>query len=362
MGRYDWWVLLSVVGLLGVGAISVMSGSSVVSFKYTGDSYYFFKRHVLWIAVGFITMVYASTVDYHRILKHAKLIFLFTLFLLVLVFLPKVGRSVMSAHRWIHLGFLSFQPSELSKLALILYLVDFVSRKKEKLNSIREGIVPMMVASLLVIGLVGLEPDLGVSAVLLSLLIAVWFAGGTPLRYILSVSAVFGGIVWAAIFFLGYGKRRILSFLDPWKYQQGAGFQAVQSLIAFGMGGIWGTGLGAGRQKFLYLPAQQTDFIFTVVGEELGMIGALGVLGLYAILGYRGLKIALSAPDFPGYLLAVSIVFAMLLQAFINIAMVLGLLPITGITLPFMSFGGSSMVVYMLMVGILLNIGRQSTE
>jgi len=359
--RYDWWILLSVVGLLGVGAISVMSSSSVVSFKYTGDSYYFFKRHLLWILIGFIAMVYASTIDYHRILKHSRVIFLLTLVLLVMVFLPRIGRSVMGAHRWIHLGIFSFQPSELSKLALILYLVDFVGRKKEKLSSLRDGVLPMAVASLMLIALVGLEPDLGVSAVLFSLLMAVWFAGGTPLRYVLSVSAAFGSIVWIAVFFLGYGRRRILSFLDPWKYQQGAGFQAVQALIAFGMGGVWGMGLGSGKQKFLYLPAQQTDFIFTVVGEELGMIGAFGVLALYAILGYRGLKIALSAPDFSGYLLAVSIVFAILLQAFINIAMVLGLLPITGITLPFMSFGGTSMVVYMLMVGILLNIGRQSS-
>lgn len=347
-----FWVTLC---LLGIGIIMVFSASSVTSFVKYSDSAYFLKRQLAWTIIAVAVMVVVMNLDYRIWRRFAIPILLVAILLLVVVLIPGVADEIGGAKRWIRFGPLGIQPSEVAKFAVILFLASYLASMKRYVNRITTLIIPITV-----LGIVGIllmkEPDLGTSIVTAGAVFAMLFIAGTPIVYL-------AGLVCAALpmfFYLALTdevrKARLLSFLDPWADPLDTGFQIIQSLLALGSGGVFGLGLGRSRQKFFYLPEQHTDFIFAVLGEEMGFMGCLAVLILFFLFAWRGFRIAITAQDTFGSLLAAGITSLILLQMLVNIAVVSGSIPITGIALPFISSGGSSLVITLVGVGVLLNI------
>ncbi|AEJ43142.1 stage V sporulation protein E [Alicyclobacillus acidocaldarius] len=344
--------------LLAFGVTMVHSASSVISATRFQDAFYFSKRQFLWALMGVGLMIWLSRIDYHVWRKQAPKIALASYALLVLVLVVGVNRGGSKA--WLGIGSLGIQPSEFAKLGLVMFLAHLLAESKDRMYSFWRGFVPPMGLALVAVGLIMLEPDLGQSVVIMGTTLIMLFVAGTRWSHL---AALFGA---GAVGFAGlvamapYRMDRIYAFLDPWKYPLGKGYQIIQSLYALGSGGILGLGLGHSRQKFLYLPEPQTDFIFSIVGEELGLLGTVSVLLLFAVLIWRGIRTALYAPDDFGTLLATGITGMIAVQVLINIGVVTGSIPATGITLPFISYGGSSLTLLLSGVGILLNISKQA--
>lgn len=358
----DFILIFTIALLLAIGVIMVFSSSSVAAFNDYKDAYYFLKKQFMWAIFGSIAMIFAFSFPIVPLMKkHAETIFTVTLILLVIVIIPGLGVKVKGSARWVGLGpFGTLQPTEVMKFALILLLSKSLSMKKEKVATFKEGMLPHLGIMIIVSALVMLQPDLGTVLVLASstffLLIS---AGGN--KYQLSGLVMLGVMAIVGLIMVEpYRMRRITGFLDPFTNSKTSGFQTVQSLLALGSGGLFGVGLGNSGQKFLYLPERHTDFIFAILGEELGFIGTVTVILLFALLLWRGVKISLSAPDTFTGLLAAGITFSIILQALLNIGVVSGSLPVTGVTLPFISYGGSSLLFTMFSVGVLLNISRMS--
>ncbi len=346
------------LALVSIGLVMVYSASSVVAYDRMADSAYFFKRQAVWAALGLAAMIIARSLHYERLRGFAAPLLLVSALLLVAVLIPGIGRVAGGARRWIIAGPVGFQPVEIAKFALLLYMAHFAARRGLMMRDLRRGAVPPLVITGIYAALVLRQPDMGSALMLCGVAVLIMFLAGVRLAHLalIGVSAV--PAVAAAVLLAHYRVQRVLGFLDPWSDPQGRGFHVIQSLLAFGSGGVLGVGLGASSQKFFYLPERHTDFIFAIIGEEMGLVGTGGLLLLFALLTYRGLLIARAAPDRFGALLAGGITAMIAGQALLNMGVATGLLPITGIPLPFVSFGGSSLIMTMMQVGILLNVSR----
>jgi len=338
----------------------VHSASSVLSVHRFHDSFYYSKRQLLWALLGLVSMWWFSNFDYHKFRALAPKLAVLGFVFLVIVLIPGVGSNRGGSQAWLGIGSFGIQPSEFAKLGLVIFLAHYLTEARERMQSFWRGLLPPLFIALVAVGLIMLEPDLGQSVVIMGTTVILLFAAGARLRHLggLGAMGVFGfvGLVAAA----PYRMQRITAFVDPWKYPLDSGYQIIQSLYALGSGGMLGLGLGQSRQKYLYLPEPQTDFVYSIIGEELGFLGAATILVLFALLIWRGLRAAIFAPDEFGSLLAVGITGMIAVQVLINVGVVTSSIPATGITLPFISYGGSSLTLALTGIGILLNISRQS--
>lgn len=344
-------------GLALFGVVMVYSASSALAYQENGKPYYYFLKQAVWTVIGFAAMLFAMHFDYQR-LRNRKLVYtllgLTFLMLLAVFAFPRIN----GAHRWIKLAGFSIQPSELSKLALSIFLAYFLEKRAGEEGSFWRTFVPAMGVTAGLALLVVAEPDLGTAMMLAVVCVVMCYTAGTRLLHLgMAAAPALVGIVMMLIF-VPWRMRRMITFLDPWSDPQDSGFQVVQSLIAVGSGGVNGLGFAQGRQKMFFLPFAHSDFIFAVIGEELGLLGALAVLLVFGIFLWRGLRAALGAPDRFGMLLGMGLVTVIVVQAFFNISVVLSLVPTKGIPLPFISYGGSSLVPTLVAVGILLNISQ----
>lgn len=352
--RYDHVLAALCIILVGVSLVMVYSASNIVASEKLGDATYYLRRQAMYAAVGVIGMGVAAAVPYQL---YRKVVYPgLGLAVLLLAAVLVVGDTRSGATRWIELGGFSFQPSEPAKLAVIFYLAYSLDKKQANIKSFEIGILPHLITCGVVLALIMLEPDFGTCMVLAAILGLMMFLAGVKLSHLAALVAAalpFFGLVMVAA---TYRVKRLMTFLDPWADPMGDGFQIIQSWVAFAGGGLPGAGLGNGLQKIYYLPEAHTDFIFAVIGEELGFIGVMAILALFAALVYRGLRVAERAPDLFGCLLGLGLTSLIGLQALINMMVVTGLLPTKGLTLPFLSFGGTSLIISMSMVGVLLNI------
>jgi len=353
-------MLFSVVAILvGIGLVMIFSASSATAYSINHDAMYYLKRQVMWLIVALGAAYFAYRIDYHKLKKIAPAVLVLSILSLILVLVPHVGMLVNGARRWLGAGSLSVQPSEFAKLALVLYLAAMLSSRGERITSLVRGLFPLCVPMAIMVMLILKEPDMGTASLLAMVAFAMFFAAGARWEHLTLILISTVPIVAISVLSSPYKRARILAFMDPWKDPQNTGFHIVQSLLALGSGGLFGVGLGASRAKFFYLPEQYTDFIFAVLGEELGLIGAVSVIILFLIFAYRATRIALGAPDRFGFFLALGCTALIVIQAFINIGVVTSSWPVTGVPLPFVSFGGSSLVVSLVAVALIINVGRQ---
>jgi cell division protein FtsW len=348
-----------VAGLVSIGLVMVFSASSATAYADHGDIAYYVKRQLIWLAIGTACAGVVYRTPLARIRKAAPYLLVAAFAGLILVFVPHVGLGVNGGRRWIGISSLSFQPSEFAKLALVVYLSAALSVRGERITSLVQGLFPLCVIVFFMAVLVLREPDMGTASLLVMIAFALFFAAGARVGHLLAILLATVPFAALSIVASAYRRARVFAFLDPWKDPQNTGFHIVQSLLALGSGGIFGVGLGASRAKFFYLPEQYTDFIFSILGEELGLIGTIAVLALFLILIYRAVRIALAAPDRFGFFLAIGCAAMIAIQTFVNIGVVTSSWPVTGVPLPFISFGGSSLIVDLLAVALIANVGRE---
>jgi cell division protein FtsW len=337
----------------------ILSASSVTSFESYGSSFLFFRKQVLWAVIGLVGFLFFARLDYRRLRGVGYLGFGAVVIMLVAVLIPNVGITSGGSARWIGTGSFAIQPSELAKLALVLFAADVFSRKDEStLKEFSHTALPMLPVIGILTALVMLQPDLGTTVIIGTIGFGMLFVAGAPLVYLIPVGAVGVGLAGLAAVIEPYRRARLLAFLDPWKDPLDTGYHTIQSLIALGSGGWFGVGLGASRQKWLYVPNAHTDFIYAILGEEMGLLGTFTVLGMFAFLTYLGIRIARAAPDRFGMLIAAGITIWFASQALINMGAVTATLPVTGVPLPLVSFGGSSLVISLIAMGILTSIAK----
>ena len=358
--RPDTWLFGVAVVLLSVGVVMVYSASAIVAAERFHDPYFFLKKQIFWALLGALALWLALRVDYRRLEGLVVPLLLVAGVLLVLVLVPPLGQAINGTRRWIRLGPVSFQPAELAKLALVVYLAAFLARRRDALGDFRRDLLPPLAVAGMLAALVLAQPDLGSSLTLVALTFALLFLAGGRVRHLALVLAPALPLLAVAVWAAPYRIRRVTTFLDPWSDPRGSGFQIIQSWLAFGNGGLLGQGIGGSQQKLFYLPEAHTDFIFAIVGEELGLVGALAIVGLFVVLAWRGLRIGLRAPEPFGAYLALGITLLIATQAIVNLGVVTGLLPTKGLPLPFISFGGSALLVTMLATGVLLNISQHA--
>ena len=356
---FDFWMFTTVIILLSIGVIMIFSASAPYSYNTFGDVYYIFKHQLFYAILGIIVMLITMNFNYKFFDRISSLMFVVSLALLVLVLVPKIGIEENGARRWLELG-IRFQPSEIAKIALILFFSHRLSINQNNRNSFFKGFLYYIFLTAAVVVLLLLEPHLSCSIIITAISLIVLFCAGTKIRYFLMLVLPILGSFALLINKTDYMLKRITSYLNPWNDIQGTGYNIVQSLYAIGSGGLLGRGLGNSRQKYQYLPYPHNDFIFSVIAEELGFIGTLFIIILYAILIYRGLKVAANAPDLFGSLAAVGITSLIAIQTILNIGVVTGLIPPTGVSLPLISYGGTSLLLTMGELGILLSISRYS--
>ena len=357
--KIDLYIVLSVLYLTSVGLLMVYSTSSIYALDKFSDTSYYLKRHLIFLATGFFFMIVITNLNYLALKKIAFILYFVGLVFLVLVLIPGIGKEVGGARRWIDLGLFSFQPSEAMKYFLVVYLAHLFSKNREKPQTFLSTIVPYILITGFYIVLIMMQPDFGMALILLTLFACMMFVAEVNLKYILGLgftSAAFAGF---AVMSADYRLNRIFSFMDPLKDPLGQGYQTVQSFVAFCIGGLTGTGLGEGTQKLYYLPQVHTDFIFSLVGEELGFIGVLSVIIAFIILIVRGFKTAVNAPDFFGFFLVFGCILLIALQASINMAVSVGVFPTKGLTLPFISYGGSSLISSLGAIGLVLSVSKK---
>ncbi|HNX91179.1 MAG TPA: putative lipid II flippase FtsW [Candidatus Omnitrophota bacterium] len=351
-------VFVVVTVLVMIGIVMIYSSSGIYAYKAYGDSLFFVKRHLCYLAIGVLAALFFMSIPQKAIRDNSKFMMLFTFALLFAVLIPGIGVQAGGARRWIRIAGLGFQPSEVAKLAVILYLADFSSRKRYIMGRFREGFLPACVVLLMTAGMVVLEPDLGTSVAISFVGFTMLFISGMDARYVTAVLATAIPALWGLILIAPYRIRRMTTFVDPWNDPKGAGFQLVQSFIALGSGGLCGVGLGASKQKLFYLPQSHTDFIYSIIGEELGFLGALTVLLLFVVLIWYSLRVAFKIKDLYMSRVVFGISAMIAFEAIVNMGVSMGALPTKGLPLPFISYGGSSLVVHLAAVGILLNFSR----
>jgi len=357
--KYDSLILTAVLFLTGIGIIMVYSASSVLAMKNYGSEYFFLRKQFTFSLLGCIVMIIFRNIPYQCYKHLAYPVLLVSILLLISIFFPGFGHRAGGAARWIHIWGVSFQPAEIARFAIILYMAYSLDKKKERLRSFSIGIIPhaLFVSCFLI--LIAMQPDFGSVVIIATLTLLMLFAGGIPIRHLLGCVMIFIPTAYYLVINAPYRLQRILTFLNPWQYRTEAGYQIIHSLMAFGTGGFWGAGLGKSYQKLFYLPEPHTDFIFSVIGEELGLIGVVVILTLYGLIIWRGFSITLNINDMFGACLALGFTSAVALQVCINMSVTLGLLPTKGLTLPLLSYGGTSLICHMAVMGILMNIGSQ---
>ena len=358
--NYDVRLLFPALFLVGVGIVMVYSASSAVALKTFGNGYLFLQKQAAFALFGTAVLVAGCHVPYRWYRPLAYPILVLSLVFLALVHIPGFGTSAGGSTRWLNLGPVTFQPSEVGRLALITYLAYSLDKKQALLKSFTIGFLPHVVVLAIFTALIITQPDFGTVAILATLTWIMLFAGGVRIIHLLLSLVLLLPVGYYFMVTATYRLKRLLSFLDPWQYPSAEGYQVIHSLMAFGTGGLWGTGVGKGYQKLFYLPEPHTDFIFAVIGEELGLVGVVLILGLYAAILWRGIGIARNASDNFGSYLALGLTAGIVLQVCVNMAVALGLLPTKGLTLPFLSYGGTSLLINMASIGILMNIGASS--
>lgn len=354
----DLWLLGAVLALLTIGTVEIYSASAVNAGAKMGSPNYFLVRHFLYMCGGFGAMWLGSRLDYSiwRRYSYPLLLGAFALLASVLV----IGGHINGATRWFRLGPLSFQPVEIGKLALVVYLSASLARKQENMRRFTVGFMPHMVVCALMVGLLLKQPDLGSSMILGATTLILLFIAGTKLSYIVLAVLAAAPVVYHSVVGTPWRLQRMIAFVDPWQFRQGVGYQITESLISIGSGGWTGMGLGEGKQKLFYMPEAHSDFIMSNIGEELGFVGFVVVMSLYAIILWRGVRAALAARDTFGTYLAFGLTSIFALQALVNTGVVLGALPAKGLTLPFLSYGGTSLIMSLFFVGIVLNVSRRA--
>lgn len=357
--RWDYPLLLITLALTGLGLVMVLSASTFVAEKRFGDAYFFFKPQLAFMLLGLAVMLVLRNVPYRFFCKWSYVWLGLALIGLVLVFVPPFGRTVGGATRWVRLGALSGQPSEFAKFALVVFLAMSLAARQEELKELKRGLLPHLAVAGVLGGLIVIEPDLGSAVTVAAIAAVLLFVAGARWWHLL-LTAVAGGV--AGVFLVlhhGYQLRRVATYLSPWEDPLGAGYHIIHSFYAFSLGGLTGVGPGAGRQKLFFLPEPHTDFIYSVVGEELGFVGVVVVALLFLLLIWRGVTIALESPELEGTYLALGLTLIIGVQAFMNMFVVTGLLPTKGLALPFFSYGGSSLLMNFICVGILMNVAAQ---
>lgn len=361
-GRVDYTLAITVFALIVIGLVMISSASIVISYERTGSNYFYLNRQLIFMAIGFAAMIVFSMVDYRFWRRLALPLMILALLFLAIVLLPYFSSASHGANRWIIYGPINFQPSEFAKLAIIIYISGWLARRKDDVKSFSRGFLPFIFILAVVIFLIMKEPDLGTMAIIAGSAAVVFFIAGASWIHVLLGAGSGIMVIIALIFSAPYRLSRLFTFLNPGSDPQGTGYQIKNAMIALGSGGLWGLGFGNSRQKYLYLPEAHTDAIFAVIVEEIGFIRASSIILLFVLLGYRGYKVAKDAPDDFGRFLATGITTWFILQAFINLAAILGLIPLTGVPLPFISYGGSSLIISLAAVGILLNISKYRNQ
>lgn len=356
-GGLDQLLLAAVLLLVGFGVVMIYSSSAVYAQRNMDNPEFFLNRQLMWVSIGLVAMVVSSWVGYRWTAKLAYVLLGSTILLLILVLTP-LGTSVNGAQRWFRVAGLTFQPAELAKITLVIWLAYSLTRKALKIKTFKVGFVPHMLVAGLMVGLVVLEPDLGTSALLGALTLVMLFVAGGRWLFLLGAVAAAVPVLYLFVTTSSYRMARMRAFFDPFEYRFAEGYQITESLLGFGAGGIWGLGLGDGRQKLFFLPEAHNDFIASQIGEELGFIGLSAIVCVYLVVMWRGLRIAVRRPGTYGSYVAFGLTALIGLQALLNLAVALGVVPTKGLNLPFISYGGSSLVFNMIAVGILLDISR----
>jgi cell division protein FtsW len=352
-------IFITVAVLVAIGVVMIYSASAIYADSVMNDSLYYIKRRLFYIAIGLVMMVLAMSLNLDKVRSAAKPIMLVSILLLAAVLIPHIGSQTAGARRWFKFGPLSFQPSELAKISIIIYMADFISRKEKVIKSFIHGYLPAIMVLGMTVALVLLEPDLGTAITVSAIAVVMLYAGGARSSYIMAVFLMSLPMLYVLLFRVAYRRKRMMIFLNPWSDRRGTGFQIIQSFVALGSGGLFGVGLGQSRQKLFYLPASHTDFIFSIIGEELGFIGTASIVVLFGILVWQGMKIAFKAIGTFERLTSLGIVSLIGIEAIINIGVTAGALPTKGLPLPFISYGGSGLVFHLMAIGILFNISRR---
>jgi cell division protein FtsW len=360
--NFDPVILTAVILLVGIGLVAVYSASSIIAEQRYGDHYFYLRKQLMFCLFGFLVMITAKNINYLLYRKFVYLFLVSSMILLALLLVPKFGITVGGARRWFRVGFISIQPSEIAKLSLAMFVAYKMQKNFENMGSFSHGLLPHLVAGSIVIGLILVQPDLGTAVIIGMWILVLLFIGGVNLAQLIVLLGLATPVVYYLITQTAYRLNRLWAFLNPWDDPQGIGFQIIHSFLAFGSGGLLGVGLGNSKQKLLYLPEPHTDFILAIIAEEIGFIGVSALLILFAIVVLRGIKIALRAPDLFGTYLAIGISCMLAIQVMVNMGVVMALLPTKGLTLPFISYGGSSLIVNFMGIGILMNIARKAME
>jgi len=355
--NYDVKLLFPVLFLVGIGIVIVFSASSALALKKFGTVYYFLKKQALFALLGVVALVICRHFPYRFLRYLAYPLLILALVFLAAIQIPEFGYSAGGAIRWFRIKSFSFQPSEFARFAMIIYLAYSMSRKMDKIKDFYVGFLPHVLVFGMFAALIIIQPDFGSVVILGAVFWIMLFAGGVRISHLMASLFLIIPIAYYLMVNAEYRVKRIMSFLNPWQYPADEGYQIVHSLMAFGTGGIWGTGIGKGYQKLFYLPEPHTDFIFSVIGEELGLLGVLTILGLYVLIFWRGISIARNSRDSFGSFVAIGLTTAIGLQVCVNTGVTLGLLPTKGLALPFLSYGGTSLLINMASIGILMNIG-----
>jgi cell division protein FtsW len=356
----DAWLFGTVAGLVAIGIVMVFSASSATAYADYHDTAYYLKRQLMWLAIGAVFAYGAYRIDYTKLKRISPALLGVTFVLLVLTLVPHIGLQTGGARRWLGFSAVSFQPSELAKLAIVLFAAAKLSTIDEDVRSLVRGVVPLLFVAALVAIPIFFEPDMGTASLVVFTAMGMLLCAGMRVEHFVLVCLAMLPAVVLAVGTSAYKRARILAFLDPWKDPQNTGFHIVQSLLALGSGGIFGVGLGASRQKFFYLPEAHTDFIFAVLGEELGLLGTLAVLALFAAFAIRAFTIAQRTSDRFGFFVICGCTMLIVIQAFINIGVVTSSWPVTGVPLPFISFGGTSLIVNLVSAALIMNVARRS--
>ena len=360
MKKINIFLLISVVIISLFGVLMIYSSSYIWAEYKFNDPYKFLKSQLIFLILGYIIMFIVSKINYQKYQKYSNIIFGICFILIVLVLIPGIGTVRNGSRSWFGVGGFGIQPSEFTKLGLIIFTSKYLKNNNKELRDIKKGVLPILIVLMLVFGLIMLQPDFGTGVVIVISIVALLFVSGVKMNFFIKIGLL--GLVGVVVLIIiaPYRMERIVSFLNPWSDPLGSGFQIIQSMYAIGPGGLLGLGFGNSIQKHFYLPEPQTDFIFSIISEEFGFMGILIVSSLFITIIYQGIKISMKCEDAFGKYLAFGITFSLAFQTLLNLMVVVGLIPVTGVTLPFLSYGGSSLLITLLSMGILLNISKST--